>query len=152
MTWRRCVDVGAEDIAWIESIMAWSRRFEIALLRDRSWKGGQRLRSMLRRIVDLGRPASFDRAGVSLKPEIRYVVDTHVQADHKSGGRLLAEQSRAKYAMHRSAEVAFPFEPLDDGQTLDLGNVQMRVMHTPGHTPESKSVTVSRRSRQRWQP
>jgi len=86
------------------------------------------------------------------KMEIRYVVDTHVQADHKSGGRLLAEKSGAKYAMHRSAEVTFPFEPLDDGQMLDLGNVQMKVMHTPGHTPESICLLVTdhRRADDAW--
>lgn len=77
------------------------------------------------------------------KMEIHYVIDTHVQADHKSGGRLLAERTSAKYALHRSAEVAFAFEPLDDGDVLDLGNVQMKVMHTPGHTPESICLVVT---------
>lgn len=84
--------------------------------------------------------------------EIRYVVDTHVQADHRSGGRLLAERTGAAYALHRSAEVAFAFEPLDDGQVLDLGNVQMRVIHTPGHTPESICLLVTdhRRGDDAW--
>ncbi len=84
--------------------------------------------------------------------EIRYVVDTHVQADHYSGGRLLAEKSGAQYAMHRSADVMFAFEPLDDGQMLDLGNVQMKVMHTPGHTPESICLVVTdhRRANDAW--
>jgi glyoxylase-like metal-dependent hydrolase (beta-lactamase superfamily II) len=83
---------------------------------------------------------------------ICYVIDTHVQADHRSGGRLLAEKSGAKYALHRSAQVGFPFEPLDDEQILELGNVVMRVMHTPGHTPESICLLVSdrRRSDDAW--
>ena len=79
--------------------------------------------------------------------EACYVVDTHVQADHRSGGRALAGRSGAKYALHRSAAVEFAFEPLDDGQVLDLGNVSMTVIHTPGHTPESISLLVTDRRR-----
>jgi hydroxyacylglutathione hydrolase len=83
---------------------------------------------------------------------IYYVVETHVQADHRSGGRILAERSGAKYALHRSAPVEFAFEPLDDGQVLELGNVTMDVMHTPGHTPESISLVVTdgRRAQEPW--
>jgi len=74
---------------------------------------------------------------------LAYVIDTHVHADHRSGGRALEERSGAKYALHRSAEVAFEFEPLDDEQVLELGNTIVRVVHTPGHTPESISLVVS---------
>jgi hydroxyacylglutathione hydrolase len=66
-----------------------------------------------------------------------------VHADHRSGGRLLAARLGAAYCLHRSAEVAFPFEPLDDGQHLALGNTIIRVLHTPGHTPESICLLVS---------
>jgi glyoxylase-like metal-dependent hydrolase (beta-lactamase superfamily II) len=79
--------------------------------------------------------------------QVCYVVDTHVQADHRSGGRALAEKTGAKYALHRSASVEFAFEPLDDGQLLDLGNVSMKVLHTPGHTPESIALVVTDRRR-----
>src|SRR5215471_5402715 len=68
---------------------------------------------------------------------ITHVIDTHVHADHRSGGRRLAEQTGAKYALHRAANVAFSFVPLDDGQQIELGNTRVRVVHTPGHTPES---------------
>jgi len=73
---------------------------------------------------------------------VTHVIDTHVHADHRSGGRALAERTGAVYALHRSASVAFPFEPLDDGQTIELGNTHIRVLHTPGHTPESVSLVV----------
>src|SRR4029078_587108 len=69
--------------------------------------------------------------------------DTHVHADHRSGGRALAEATGARYCLHRSADVAFPFEPLDDQQVLHLGNTTGRVLHTPGHTPESICLLVS---------
>ncbi|MBA3457321.1 MAG: MBL fold metallo-hydrolase, partial [Deltaproteobacteria bacterium] len=74
---------------------------------------------------------------------IAYVVDTHVHADHRSGARALAEKSGARYALHRAADVRFAFEPLDDNQEIKLGNVLIRVLHTPGHTPESIALVVS---------
>ncbi len=74
---------------------------------------------------------------------ITHVIDTHVHADHRSGGRALAERTGAVYALHRSADVKFPFEPLDDQETVELGNTIIKVLHTPGHTPECISLVVS---------
>ena len=74
---------------------------------------------------------------------ISHVFETHVHADHRSGGRKLAELTGAKYCLHRSAAVEFHFEPLDDGQRIELGNTIVQVLHTPGHTPESISLLVS---------
>lgn len=74
---------------------------------------------------------------------IAYVFETHVHADHRSGGRALAKKAGAKYALHRSADVEFAFEVLDDDQVIELGNTIIRVLHTPGHTPESIALVVS---------
>lgn len=74
---------------------------------------------------------------------ITHVIDTHVHADHRSGGPALSRITGASYCLHQSAEVVFPFEPLQDGQELDLGNTKVRVLHTPGHTPESVCLLVS---------
>lgn len=71
------------------------------------------------------------------------VIDTHLHADHRSGGRALAARTGAVYSLHRSANVRFPFEALDDGQVIELGNTILKVLHTPGHTPESLSLLVS---------
>jgi hydroxyacylglutathione hydrolase len=83
---------------------------------------------------------------------ITHVFDTHVHADHRSGGRALAERAGARYGLHRAADVALSFEPLDDGQVIELGNTIIRVVHTPGHTPESMSLVVSdlRRGPEPW--
>lgn len=83
---------------------------------------------------------------------ITHVIDTHVQADHRSGGRALAARTGARYCLHASADVAFAFEPLHDGQELKLGNTIIRVLHTPGHTPESICLLVSdlRRGPEPW--
>ena len=79
--------------------------------------------------------------------EIKYVVDTHVQADHVSGGRTLAQLTGTDYCLHESADVAFEVTPLRDHQELDLGNVSIRVLHTPGHTPESICLLVTDKTR-----
>jgi glyoxylase-like metal-dependent hydrolase (beta-lactamase superfamily II) len=79
--------------------------------------------------------------------EIKFVVDTHVQADHVSGGRRLAQLTGADYCLHESADVSFDFTRLTDDQQLDLGNVSIRVLHTPGHTPESICLLVTDKTR-----
>lgn len=84
-----------------------------------------------------------DRHGV----RIRYVIDTHLHADHLSPGRELAAAAGAEYVLHASAEVEFPFMAIRDGEMLELGNVSARAMHTPGHTPEHMTLLVTDRSR-----
>jgi glyoxylase-like metal-dependent hydrolase (beta-lactamase superfamily II) len=83
---------------------------------------------------------------------ITHVIDTHVHADHRSGGPALAKQSGAVYCLHESADVGLPFEPLRDGQEVELGNTRVGVLHTPGHTPESICLVVTdlRRGSDPW--
>ena len=87
--------------------------------------------------------AAYVAFAASKELRITHVIDTHVHADHRSGGHALAERTGAVYALHRSADVAFPFFALEDGQDIDLGNTRIRVLHTPGHTPESVSLVVT---------
>ncbi|MDO9221331.1 MAG: MBL fold metallo-hydrolase [Thiobacillus sp.] len=86
--------------------------------------------------------------------KITHVIDTHVHADHFSGGRKLAELTGAKYCLHgsNSSRVNYPFEPLKDGQRIEVGNVWVDVLHTPGHTPDSICllVTDKRRTETPW--
>jgi glyoxylase-like metal-dependent hydrolase (beta-lactamase superfamily II) len=83
---------------------------------------------------------------------ITHVIDTYVHADHRSGGPALARKVGAAYCLHESADVALPFEPLRDGQEIELGNTRVKVLHTPGHTPESISLVVTdlRRGTEPW--
>ena len=74
---------------------------------------------------------------------IRYVIDTHLHADHVSGGRRLAEISGAEYVLHESADTQYTFRHVRDGEMLDLGNVKIEALHTPGHTPEHISLLVT---------
>jgi len=96
----------------------------------------------------------FVRQAQEANVTVTHVIDTHVHADHYSGGRALAQRLGAPYCLHESARetVRFAFEPLRDGQVLDVGNVKVSVLHTPGHTPESICLKVSdqRRGEQPW--
>jgi glyoxylase-like metal-dependent hydrolase (beta-lactamase superfamily II) len=74
---------------------------------------------------------------------ITHVIDTHVHADHRSGGVSLANRTGAQYCLHESADVAAPFLPLRDGQQIELGNTRLNVIHTPGHSQESVCLLVS---------
>jgi hydroxyacylglutathione hydrolase len=79
--------------------------------------------------------------------KIRYVIDTHVHADHVSGGRRLAEATGADYVLHAGARARFKFRGVEDNEELDLGNVRIRVLHTPGHTPEHIALVVTDKTR-----
>ena len=83
------------------------------------------------------------RAGM----RIRYVLDTHLHADHLSAGRALADAAGADYVLFADAEAAPTFRRVRDGDILDLGNVSIKVLHTPGHTPEHISLLVTDRTR-----
>lgn len=81
--------------------------------------------------------------------QITHVIDTHVHADHFSGGRALARKAGAVYCLHESNRnrVKYAFEPLKDGQRIEVGNVVVDVLHTPGHTPDSICLTVADKRR-----
>lgn len=85
---------------------------------------------------------------------ITHVIDTHVHADHYSGGRVLAQRVDAPYCLHESSRsfVKFEHTSLVDGQVLDLGNVKIKALHTPGHTLDSMCLLVTdhRRGEQPW--
>ena len=96
-------------------------------------------------VVDARQPEVDDYIAFARDKGMRitHVFDTHVHADHLSGGAALAEQVGAEYCLHRTAEVRRQFRPLDDGEEIGLGNTRVRVLHTPGHTPESISLVVT---------
>lgn len=92
-------------------------------------------------------PDLYMRVARENKLNIRYVIDTHLHADHVSGGRKLAEVSGGEYVLHESADTKYTFRRVRDGEVLDLGNVKIEVLHTPGHTPEHISLLVADKTR-----
>jgi hydroxyacylglutathione hydrolase len=92
------------------------------------------------RAEDLDAYVAFAR---DKRMQITQVIDTHVHADHRSGGVALAKATGAAYRLHESADVQVPFTPMRDGEEIELGNTRLRVLHTPGHSPESVSLVVT---------
>ncbi|HEX6485707.1 MAG TPA: MBL fold metallo-hydrolase [Nocardioidaceae bacterium] len=79
---------------------------------------------------------------------VTHVVDTHVHADHISGGPALAADLDVEYHLppeDAGGVVPFPNHPLKDGDVIDLGSAEVRVMsmHLPGHTPGTIALLVS---------
>lgn len=86
----------------------------------------------------------FAEAG---KARISHVFETHIHADYASGARELAERTGAVvhvsgYDRGERYEVSFPHRDLSHGERIAVGDVQLEVVHTPGHTPEHVSFLV----------
>ena len=75
--------------------------------------------------------------------KIKYVIETHLHADFVSGHRELAARTGAEIVFGAKAGATFPHPAVRDGDEIKLGNVILRIMETPGHTPEGISVLVS---------
>ena len=73
---------------------------------------------------------------------IKYVVETHLHADFVSGHRELASRSGAAIVFGARAGAALPHLAVREGDELTVGRVRLRVIETPGHTPESISLLV----------
>ncbi len=84
-----------------------------------------------------------------LGAKITHVLDTHLHADHISGGRTIAEKAGATYWLppKDATEVMFDYEPLEDGKVITIGNtmIDISALYSPGHTIGSTSFVVDKR-------
>ena len=83
----------------------------------------------------------------ALGAEITYAIDTHVHADHVSGARQLAAETGAEVvlpepAAERSVEYDVEYRTVEDGDELTIGDTEIEVLHTPGHTSGMTSFKV----------
>jgi len=78
---------------------------------------------------------------------ITHVTETHIHADYLSGSRELAARTGAALMLSDEGgpdwSYAFPHEGLNDGSVITLGNITLKVLHTPGHTPEHLSFLIT---------
>jgi len=73
---------------------------------------------------------------------LTHVLDTHLHADFVSGNREIAHQTGAVIGASAGAKAGFEHQPLTEDSVIDLGAFQIRVVTTPGHTPEHISFLI----------
>ena len=78
---------------------------------------------------------------------IEHILETHNHADHVSGHGKLAAATGATIHINREAGADYAHEPFDDGFELELGDVRVRAIHTPGHRPEHTAFALIDASR-----
>ncbi|MBK5446377.1 MULTISPECIES: MBL fold metallo-hydrolase [unclassified Peribacillus] len=82
----------------------------------------------------------------SIGAKITHVFDTHLHADHISGGRKIAESANATYWLppKDATEVTFEYQPLEGGKVVTIGHtaINIHALYSPGHTIGSTSFVV----------
>lgn len=74
--------------------------------------------------------------------KLRFTIDTHTHADHRTGCYDLRDMAGGLVVMHRLAPTPRVDLHVEDGQRLSLGEITLKVIHTPGHTPDSICLYV----------
>src|SRR4051812_28979902 len=94
-------------------------------------------------IVDpLRDPAPYLEIAAARGATIKYILETHFHADFVSGHLDLVKATHAQIVFGPDAKPAYPAYIAKDGERLKLGNVEIEVLHTPGHTIESTCFLV----------
>ena len=82
--------------------------------------------------------AEIDRAGV----KVTHVLETHIHNDYLTGGLGLAAELGAEYVVSARDDVEFNRVPASEGSEFEIGQMRVRALHTPGHTPNHLSYLV----------
>lgn len=156
------IEAGRSDVYYLEGGMkSWSEYLEPVKVGD--LKDGGALYQFVRigkgclsymavsngeaAIVDTLRMTDvFESFAKEKGAQIKHTIDTHLHADHISGGRKLAEQVGATYWLppKDAEEVVFDYEKLVDGQEITVGDTKIKIqaVYSPGHTIGSTSFIV----------
>lgn len=156
------VEAGVADVSYLQGGMkAWSEHLEPVKAGDLS--GGGEMYQFVRigkgclsyMVVSQGEAAIIDATRMTdkymdfanqLGVKITHVFDTHLHADHISGGRTIAEMTGASYWLppKDAEEVTYEFNHLEDGQEVAIGSttITIHALYTPGHTIGSTSFIV----------
>jgi glyoxylase-like metal-dependent hydrolase (beta-lactamase superfamily II) len=87
------------------------------------------------------------QAAEANRVSIRHIFETHLHADFVSGHRELAARTGAKIYIGAQAEAEFPHLPVRDGFHLQVGQISINGLETPGHTPESICLVITDREK-----
>jgi hydroxyacylglutathione hydrolase len=73
--------------------------------------------------------------------KLKYIINTHSHSDHTAGNAELRSMSSARIVAHKLSRVNADVK-VDDGDIISIGSIQVKVIHTPGHTPDSICLLV----------
>ncbi len=156
-------DHGYDDVSVVTGGMeAWSKLYEVVPVETRN--DDLVVRQVQRRakgclgyvvgseetgeavVVDATRQTDrFKVAAQDAGLSVTRVLDTHVHADHISGGSALADEVGVPYHLGETASergVEYEYDPLSDGDVVEVGDVEIEALHTPGHTSEMMNYLV----------
>lgn len=162
---RTLLDAGYDAQNLAGGIMGWSEQVYPTVVPGSEAMGKDAALVQLRRLgkgclgyaVIVGGQALLVDVGRNLEAALRYVterrarvarvLDTHLHADHISGGPTVARETGAAYHLPAAdgKEVSYTFEPVTDGASWRVDGVEVRAIHTPGHTDGSTSYLVGGR-------
>jgi glyoxylase-like metal-dependent hydrolase (beta-lactamase superfamily II)/rhodanese-related sulfurtransferase len=96
-------------------------------------------------VIDPARDRVDDYVRLARKKgfKVTHILETHTHADHISGGRDLAALTRAPILLHRDSRAVYEHGVVGDGDEIRLGKIGLKILHTPGHTPDSVCVLVT---------
>jgi glyoxylase-like metal-dependent hydrolase (beta-lactamase superfamily II) len=89
--------------------------------------------------------ASYNALLDELDLMLVYTLETHVHADHITGASLLREQLGSKSVVHREGGAMCADLLVTDGVVLEVGEIEIKVLHTPGHTSGCVSYLIDDR-------
>ena len=115
------------------------KAFYLACLAHASYSLGQKGKLWFR---SAARRRSIHNEAGAQNLKIKYVIETHLHADFVSGHRELAARTGADIVFGKEAGATFPHCAVGDGDEIKIGKVVLRMMETPGHTPESICLLV----------
>lgn len=87
-------------------------------------------------------PEVYEKQAAERGWAITGVLDTHIHADHLSRARRLADRTGAPLYLPAQDRVTFAHQPLDDEDSVPVGETTLTALHTPGHTPESTTYRL----------
>jgi len=75
------------------------------------------------------------------KLQLKYVINTHGHSDHTAGNAELASIFGAKIVAHKQSKIS-PDLFVDDGDTIYIGKISVKIIYTPGHTTDSICLLI----------
>jgi glyoxylase-like metal-dependent hydrolase (beta-lactamase superfamily II) len=99
--------------------------------------------TMLGAVIDPGwEPEKIVSEAARLKIRVRYIINTHSHFDHVTGNQAVKDATGGEIVGHAASPVPKDIS-VSDGDTMSLGTLTVKFIHTPGHTPDSICIHVS---------